>query len=62
MSSTNGRKQRVHITVMITPDLKASLAQAAQAEERSMGWIIEQALASHLQRRAHQPQPVVTTL
>ena len=62
MSSTNGRKQRVHITVMITPDLKASLAQAAQAEERSMGWIIEQALASHLATHRPAAQPVVTTL
>ncbi len=58
----NAKETKKAMTVMIRPSLRSSIEEAARMHDRSLGYMVEQAVAEYLQRRAHQPQPVVTTL
>lgn len=59
MSSPIKRKLRVHITTMILPELKEALAEEARSDERSMGYVIEQAVMQYLQNK-RQTDPTTT--
>lgn len=46
---------------MMLPSLKRELQAAAASQDRSMGYLLEQAVIAYLATH-RQPQPVVTTL
>lgn len=47
---------------MMLPSLKRALQEAAAQQDRSMGYLIEQAVKEYLGQHRPQPQPIVTTL
>ena len=62
MSIQSAKKQRVHTTITMLPDVKDALVVVAQAEERSMGYVIERAVIEYLSRHTPTTPSVHTTL
>ncbi len=61
MSNQREKKRRVHVSTTILPELKDGLQELADAEERTVGFFIEKAVAQYLITRRpplfpNQPQ------
>ena len=62
MSIQRAKKQRVHVSTTILPELKDALDTMAQNDERSIGYVIERAVIEYLGRHAPTNPSVHTTL
>ena len=62
MSNQREKKLRVHVSTTMMPELKDGLQALADADERTVGFFIEKAVAEYLQRRAPTNPSVHTTL
>lgn len=58
----NAKETKKAVTVMIRPSLRNGIEEAARMHDRSLGYMVEQAIAEYLQAHRPTPQPVVTTL
>ncbi len=53
----NAKETKKAMTVMIRPSLRNSIEEAARMQDRSLGYMVEQAVAEYLQRRSSPSQP-----
>mgnify|MGYP003603584529 CR=1 FL=1 len=58
----NAKETKKAMTVMIRPSLRNSIEEAARLHDRSLGYMVEQAVAEYLQRRTPTNPSVHTTL
>lgn len=49
---SRGNSRRVRMTIMVLPDLKKDLTDVAESTDRSMGYLVEQAIREYLRSLA----------